>query len=110
MRILVDKSNVVLFIAPNIEFGTFENERKWFISESLYALDGDYTCIDIESIPSEVKPIKYTYTKELGFVINPLWVEPEKPVEEQISELKLSKAISELEIDERISKLELDLA
>lgn len=94
MMLLVNKENVIMFTADHIEFGTFEGEEKWKITEHLYALDNDYTLVEDVEVPEYVVPYQYCYTKEEGFYKNPNWIEPEKPAEERIKDLE--REVSEL--------------
>lgn len=109
MRILVNSENIVICASSSIEFGIFQGEEKWKISDTLYALDYSFKLFDNVTLPSDYIDGKYCYELGKEFYPNPNWIEPAKPVEEQLNELKLSKAISELEIDERLTKLELGL-
>lgn len=45
---------------------------------------------EVESIPQEVKDNteKYCYTPDKGFYENPIWVEPDIPIEKKVSNLE----------------------
>lgn len=56
---------------------------------SYYMIGGANIC-EVDSIPDEVKNDigKYCYTSEEGFYVDPKWREPEKPIEEKVSNLE----------------------
>ena len=109
MRILCDNKNVILFISEALIFGRFEGESKWKINDNLYAIDNNYTCYADLTIPDEVIPYKYCYSNEIGFYLNPNWVEPPKPTEEILSELQNENAILKEKLDLIMAKLNITL-
>lgn len=54
---------------------------------------------DIDNLPVSIERIKYCYTEEKGFYVNPDWVEPE--VEDPIQEYRdqLASEVSEIGYD-----------
>ena len=109
MNLLIAQDNTILHISDLIIFGNFEGQDKWKLEEHLFAIDNNYSCIEIEYIPEEVQPYKYCYTEEQGFYLNPNWVEPPKPTEQIVSELQQENILLKEKLDLLISKLNIEL-
>ena len=86
MKLLLDNRKLILHIWEGIEFGTYDGEEKWKVSEYLYMIDNGYTCVEITDVPLEVIPEKYFYIDN-EFVINPNYVNPSEQ-ERRITELE----------------------
>lgn len=104
MKGLLTVDNHMAFIAPRIERGFLDvNEptvEKWAVytdegNLDYFVLDDDATLVDFDI---ELLPDNYTYGKYFfingEFVLNPDWVEPPVPIEEQVS--NLSESVEEL--------------
>ena len=92
MKALV-KGNVVTAFAPNIEFGTYnEDFEKWKLSDEegelmFYVLDNEYTLVEGVEIPEDYVDGKYFF--ENGeLVLNEDWQPPLPSAEERIAELE----------------------
>ena len=73
--VLIDNKNVVLHISDTI--GYQENGNILVDNDSLaYAKILVKEIVELEEVPAKIKPYKYCYTVEGGFVENPDYVEP----------------------------------
>ena len=108
-KLLCNLEGYILFVEDNIEYGTFEEEEKWKIGNFYYKSDEELFVYEVEELPTDYTSGKYFYTPDIGFYPNTMWVEPPKPVEQQISDLALRIAESEFEIDSRLTMIELGI-
>ena len=80
MYILIDNDNICRFNGEIIEYGIFDEPlNKWKVTknESIYDVLGDYyKKVEVDSLPDEYKDVKYCYTEEDGFYLNPNYSEP----------------------------------
>lgn len=93
--IVTRKENVIIFISDTKEYD--ENGYLLLFNGALAVpLDQANGVYEIETIPDNVKPEKWCYTKESGFYKNENYVEyltPEQEIEklkEQVTELQLA--------------------
>lgn len=105
MNILYDSNGVIVYIAPRIEYGVFDDSNipKWGFYDSngnlgnLFFMDADYATATIneEDIPEDYQPMDIKYLFVDGeFVRNPDWQPPEEPAEVRLN--RLEEAMAEL--------------
>lgn len=91
------KIEVGIFDEPDIlKFALFNSDDK--LMHYVFKGDDDYYSIidfDESTKPADYEPYKYKYING-EFVLNPDWVEPPMPIEEQVS--NLAESVEELEI------------
>ena len=101
MKALKDSNNVLLFEAPDIRFGKLDSYEpdvdKWGMYDAegnilLYAI-GNFTVVEFDPAdkPEDYESGKYFFV-DGEFVLNPDWVEPLPPIEDQVRMLAGSMA------------------
>lgn len=95
MKALKTEDNILLFEAPRIEFGIYDEPdvQKWAMFNEndevmLYAIDNNFELIEFDETkkPEDYVEGKYFYI-DGEFVLNPDWREPLPPIEEQVKML-----------------------
>ena len=101
MKALKTKENILLFEAPRIEFGIWDEPdvQKWAMFNedgevTLYAIDNEFELIEFDETkkPADYVEGKYFYI-DGEFVLNPDWREPLPPIEDQVHMLAEDIAI-----------------
>ena len=95
MKALKSEDNILLFEAPRIEFGIYDEPdvQKWAMFNEndevmLYAIDNNFELVEFDETkkPEDYVEGKYFYI-DGEFVLNPDWREPLPPIEDQVKML-----------------------
>lgn len=111
MKILY-KGNKIIGIAPNITFGTFDEQiEKWRLADEnnnlmYYMIDNDYTLVENVELPSDYVDGKYFF--ENGeFVLNEEW-KPFISTEERLDILEEeNKRLTQENLDSMVTEADL---
>ena len=120
MYLLLDARGLILAISSVVEYGTFENEKKWKLDNG-YVIGNNLTTVNLDNVPIEIMPMKHYYING-EFMNNPNYTSPNEQelniqdlkeenslLKAQVEEHELNQAETELDIDERLCNLELGL-
>ena len=95
MKALKSEDNILLFEAPRIEFGIYDEPdvQKWAMFNEndevmLYAIDNNFELVEFDETkkPEDYVEGKYFYI-DVEFVLNTDWREPLPPIEDQVKML-----------------------
>ena len=117
MKALKTEDNILILEASRIEFGTWDEPdvQKWALFDEngnvqMYAIDSNFTVVDFNPAdkPDDYVEGKYFYING-KFVLNPDWVEPPMPLEEQVAYLVGTNAQLAADLDFIAMELGVDL-
>ena len=93
MQILTT-NNIVLFHGT-VEKGTYPADPSRELYKitndngEFYAVTEGFTLHEVEALPSDYADMKYCYTETDGFTLNPNWVDPNAPTQEEINKANI---------------------
>lgn len=101
MKYILTSNNVVIIWGDKVESGRWENDETmdtYRITQNgtyLYAVIPGFEVKEVDSLPEDFQEIKYCYTDEKGFYLNPDWSD-EAPTSESTTEERLTVAEAKL--------------
>lgn len=90
---VLTKGKCIVTVAPQIDFGVFEDTPKWRARDEygnvlFYFIDDEYNCYEVDSMPDDYTEGKYFYDTEEGFVYNDAYI-PFLSFDEKLDDAKL---------------------
>lgn len=99
MFILVDQAHVVQYKLTVLEETVDPSGLDVYkISENLFCIKKGILAFEINEITEDIVPQKYCYTIDKGFYLNPNWKEPQKPLEDQLVDIKDENQMLKIEL------------